>query len=61
MTDEALEARRKYRREHYRLNADKVKAYQRRWRRANPDKVRAYQDNYWRKRADENNSSDIPS
>lgn len=51
MTDEAKEARRRYKLNYYRSNADKVNAYQRRWRKANPDKVKAYQENYWNKRA----------
>lgn len=36
MTEEAKEARRKYRRE---------------WQRNNPEKVREYQEKYWNKRA----------
>ena len=58
MTDEARESLRKYHREYYRSNADKVNAYQRKWRKANPDKVKAYQENYWNKKAEADNTSE---
>ena len=51
MTDEAKEARRRYKLNYNRANADKVNAYQRKWRKANPDKVKAYQAKYWDKKA----------
>ena len=52
MTEEAARARREYKRNYNRANAEKINAYQRNWRKANPDKVKAYNQAYWSKKAE---------
>ena len=53
LSEEAKQARREYKRNYNRLNADYINSYQRNWRKANPDKVKTYQENYWKKKASE--------
>lgn len=48
----ALEARRRYQRERYRKNRDKICEQQNAWRRDNPEKVKEYNMRYWLKRAE---------
>ena len=55
MTQEAMEARRDYKRRYRSENREKINAKQREWRAKNPDKVRAYQNRYWEKQAEKRN------
>lgn len=52
LSQEALEAKRKYARYWRAKNSDKVKAYNKAWREANPDKVKANIERYWEKQAE---------
>lgn len=55
LSNEALEARRKYMREHRqgmsREAREKYNEYTRNWRRRNRDKIRQYNDRYWERKA----------
>ncbi len=50
MTQEAVEARRDYKRQYRNENRDKINAQQREWRANNPDKVKQYNARYWEKK-----------
>ncbi len=52
MTEEAKAARREYKRNYARANAERINEYQRNWRKANPEKVKAYNQSYWSKKAE---------
>ncbi len=51
MTQEAMEARRDYKRKYRAKNREKINQQQREWRARNPEKVREYQSRYWEKAA----------
>ncbi len=52
MTQEAMEARRDYKRQYRSENREKINARQREWRAENRDKVRQYNEKYWAKVAE---------
>lgn len=58
MTEEAKAARREYKRNYNRANAEKINEYQKKWRAANPEKVKAYNQSYWSKKAEEGAGND---
>lgn len=58
MTEEAKAARREYKRNYARANAERINAYQRNWRKANPEKVKTYNQSYWSKKAEEGAGND---
>lgn len=55
MTQEAVEARREYKRQYRSENREKINAQQREWRANNPAKVREYQERYWEKQVGKRN------
>lgn len=55
MTQEAIEARRDYKRKYRSENREKINDQQREWRANNSSKVREYQKRYWEKRAEKRN------
>lgn len=48
MTQEAIEARKDYKRRYRNENREKINAQQREWRANNPNKVRQYNEKYWK-------------
>lgn len=55
MTQEAIEARRDYKRKYRSENRERINAQQREWRANHPAKVQEYQKRYWEKRAEKRN------
>lgn len=48
-----LEAKRKYQREYYQKNREKIQEAQKKWRKENPEKVAETNRRYWSKKAQE--------
>lgn len=52
MNKEALEAKKRYHREYYKKNREKILAYHKRWREENKEKYEVYAEKRWSKMAE---------
>lgn len=50
---EVKEAQRKYYRDYYKKNKERIRERQNQWRAENSDKVAEYNRNYWKRKAEE--------
>ena len=53
MNEQALKVRRKYYRDYYRENRERILQQQREWRKENSEKVAEYNRTYWKRKAQE--------